>query len=134
MNNNEKLLLIELILRDIRGNWGWDNGKRRDYFVRDLCEELKDEVKDIGILKERVELYIKTDDKDGRFFRRFFPNGYDFMDRLHGLKFTIKDKSDDFIKNAIEYITYPDNVFYDIPDEEEWHEFKELFKEREVQG
>ena len=28
MNNEEKILLIKLILEDIRGNWGWENGNR----------------------------------------------------------------------------------------------------------
>ena len=46
MSNEEKILLIKLILEDIRGNWGWENGNRGEEayeLSRELYKSTNDE-------------------------------------------------------------------------------------------
>lgn len=120
MNVKEKILLIELLLRDIRGNWGWEKDKgvcNRAIEARDLCEELAYELNDGRYLtlanccNEYITYYFE--DGDGRYFRDIFPNGYEEMDILHGLKYTYMDKSDEFKSIAETYLTYPKYMFED---------------------
>ena len=120
MNVKEKILLIELLLRDIRGNWGWENDKgicSRAIEARDLCEEVANELDDNNylILANTCNTYIENyyDDGDGRWFRCEFPEGYEDMDNLHCLSYTYNDKSDDFRSIAKEYLTYPKYMFED---------------------
>lgn len=123
MNVKEKILLIQLLLKDIRGNWGWENDNgicSRAIKARDLCKELAS-----GLEDERFETlagccddYIATYfvDGDGRYFRDVFPYGYENMDVLHGLESTYMDKSNEFKSVAEEYLTYPENRFDDWKD------------------
>ena len=122
MNVKEKILLVQLLLEDIRGNWGhgWigRNAIDRADKARSLCEEIANELNDDNyfILAGACSTYIsycEYGDNDGRFFREEFPEGYDGMDKLHGLNPTYKDKSDDFKVIAEEYLTYPEHRFDD---------------------
>lgn len=123
MNVKEKILLVQLLLEDIRGNWGWENDNgicSRAIKARDLCKELVS-----GLEDERFETlagccddYIATyfEDGDGRYFRDVFPYGYENMDILHSLTPTFLDKSDEFKMVAEEYLTYPEYKFDDWDD------------------
>ena len=121
MDVKEKILLVQLLLEDIRGNWGWERTGvfcSRVNKAKDLCEEIANELNDdnyfilAGSCGEYISLCEDGDD-DGRFFREEFPKGYENMDELHGLDFTYKDKSDDFKTIAKEYLTYPGHRFDD---------------------
>ena len=125
MTIKEKILLVQLLLQDIRGNWGWErNGKpflSRAIKAIDLCEEIANELNDNDYLtladscNEYIE-YCYEGEGDGRWFREPFPMGYEGMDELHGLAFTYKDKSDEFKSIAEAYLTYPENRFDDWED------------------
>lgn len=109
----EKLLLIQLLLEDIRGNWSWENKGKRDVLAMKLAMELKDKVKDMDKL---VNTILGYNGNDGRYFRYPYPYGYEKMDKLHGLTRTIKDKSEEFRNLAMNYLTYPEFCFEDWQD------------------
>lgn len=105
MTQQEKGLLLEMILRDIRGNWGWQNGDRVGK-ARELATELN--------LDQVVSLIDAYDYEDGRHFREPFERGgYEGMEVIHGLPFTICDKSKEFQRESILYLTYPEYAFTD---------------------
>lgn len=111
MTKEEKTLLIQTLLIDIRGNWGWDNGFNRAKLAKDLANELVGKVDGMNVLLEEIEMY---DGSDGRYFRALYPNGYEGMDELHGLDIkTIKDKSLQFKQLAKKYLTHPEIRFDD---------------------
>lgn len=120
MDKNEKLLLLQLILEDIRGNWGFDLEPRVDealYLAQDL--ELPEFIKSIKEYKDDCA----NGYNDGRFFRMHYERGgYENLEELHGLSPTIIDKSDEFKKN-IGVLTYPEYRFNDWGDWEGkyWH-------------
>ena len=125
MTTKEKILLVQLLLQDIRGNWGWEKRGRigsRAEVAKDLCKEIKDETNDISYktlaasCKEYIDSSKAQGDWDGRWFREPFPNGYENMDELHGLKHTYMDKSDGFKILAEAYLTYPEYRFEDWED------------------
>lgn len=123
MDVKEKILLVQLLLEDIRGNWGFGwygaDAEHRALKAKSLCQEIASELNDNSYmtLAETCDKYIedsyKYGDWDGRFFRESFPNGYENMEYLHGLTETYKDKSEDFQSVAKEYLTYPENRFDD---------------------
>lgn len=120
MNVTEKILLVQLLLEDIRGNWGWENNGdfcSRAIKAKDLCEELASDLNDDRYLTlaNSCDTYIANyfDDGDGRYFRDVFPYGYEHMDFLHGLAPTFLDKSEEFKLIAKEYLTYPESRFDD---------------------
>lgn len=123
MNVKEKILLVQLLLEDIRGNWGytWDgvDAEGRALKAKSLCEEIASELNDNNYMElaDNCDSYIKSSyewgDCDGRYFRASFPEGYINMDSLHKLSHTYADKSDEFKTIAIEYLTYPENRFDD---------------------
>lgn len=123
MNVKEKILLVQLLLIDIRGNWGYafngENAESRAAKAEFLCKEIASELDDNNYitLANTCDSYIKGSrewgDWDGRYFRDKFPNGYENMDALHGLTHTYKDKSDDFKVAAEKYLTYPEHRFDD---------------------
>lgn len=114
MNEKEKLLLLQLILEDIRGNWAFDL-ERRYEMALDLSKELKLE-NFINSITEYIE-NCDNGDNDGRFFRMSYKEGgYINLEELHGLENTILDKSDDF-KAMVYVLTYPENRFKD------WYKF-----------
>lgn len=126
MNVKEKILLVQLLLEDIRGNWGyWGVGKdveERALKAQRLCEEIAIELCDdqYTLLAHSCAVYISSSkdcgDWDGRWFRDIFPYGYKNMDEQHGLKNTFCDKSHEFKAVAEEYLTYPENRFEDWKD------------------
>lgn len=125
MTTNEKILLVQLLLEDIRGNWGWENVKgvicHRANKAKELCEEIAGEIAntDFLTLANACAIYIKYyhEDGDGRFFRDAFPHGYNNMENLHGLSSTINDKSAELKELALEFLTYPEFRF------EDWDEY-----------
>lgn len=125
MSIKEKILLVQLLLEDIRGNWGggWygRNAIDRADKASSLCREIASELNDNNYvtLAESCEAYIGDyyEDGDGRFFREPFPRGYEHMSELHGLPATYKDKSEEFQLVAKDYLTYPENRFDDWEEE-----------------
>jgi len=109
MSKEEKILLVQLLLEDIRSNWGWENNNRRE-FALCLAKELND-VQGMDILAYSIESYEHGD--DGRYFRDIYPHGYEGMSSLHGLEKTFNDKSDKFKSVALDYLTYPEYSFSD---------------------
>lgn len=126
MNAKEKILLVQLLLEDIRGNWGGGgygrNAEDRALKAKTLCEEIAKETNndEYLILADNCDVYISSSKKwgdwDGRFFRQQFPMGYDNMDELHNLKPTFMDKSEEFQSVSDEYLTNPDVRFDDWAD------------------
>ena len=116
MSNEEKILLIKLILEDIRGNWGWENGNR-DAEAYKLSRELYKSTNDEkwNELSDCIACY--THGEDGRYFRDDFPNGYLGMESLYSITETYKDKSDEFKAKVKEYLTYPEYSFKDFREE-----------------
>ena len=115
--------MVQLLLEDIRGNWGYAWGgadaEHRALKAKQLCEEISAELNDnnYAVLTSTCDEYIKGSieygDWDGRFFREPFPRGYENMAALHGLESTYKDKSGEFRFVADSYLTYPENRFDD---------------------
>lgn len=123
MNTKEKMLMVQLLLTDIRCNWGngWvgKSAEERALRAKSLCEEIANETNndEFTLLADFCDTYINSSkrwgDWDGRFFRQPFPMGYEHMDKLHGLKATYNNKSNDFKSMAKEYITSPEFIFGD---------------------
>lgn len=123
MNVKEKILLVQLLLEDIRGNWGHGcygmDAEHRALKAKSLCQEIAAGLNDNNYmtLADECDEYIRGSyeygDWDGRFFRAPFPRGYENMSDLHGLTKTYKDKSEDFQFVAKDYLTYPENRFDD---------------------
>lgn len=115
MTREEKILLLDLILRDIRGNWGWDLEKRLAR-AKELSVELG-----LKAHEERVDSFEKQmriwGMYDGRDFRCSYKDGgYEDMEILHGLQSTIGDKSTEFQIECVDILTYPDCRFDDWDD------------------
>lgn len=115
MSIEEKLLLLQLILQDIRGNWGFDLERRVDKALK-IAEGLE-----LDVFVESINEYKQNCEDgydDGRYFRMDYKDGgYEGMEELHKLAHTITDKSDEF-KSEIYILTYPDMRFDD------WDEYK----------
>lgn len=111
MKDEEKLLLLQLILEDLRGNWGWEKEERQPFALQ-LANELIG-VKGMSTLVERISDY--NTGEDGRYFRATYPCGYYEMEATHGLKKTFKDKTEEFKGLAARYLTYPEYAFSDYP-------------------
>ena len=114
MSDDEKILLIKVLLLDIRGNWG-DYPQRRANKAYELSKELYKSTKDENWDK-LCDCIAKYDGDDGRYFRSVFPNGYEGMEKLHKTSQTYKDKSTEFKKIVDEYITFPEYRFEDYED------------------
>lgn len=119
MNTNEKILLIQLILEDIRDDWS-NKAEKRALKAKSLCEEIINTTNnvDFTLLADYCDTYINSskrwDDWDGRFFRQPFPMGYEKMDKLHNLKPTYNNKSNEFKTVVKEYILHPESRFSDV--------------------
>lgn len=113
MNNEEKILLIKLLLEDIRGNWGWENGNRTE-LAYNLSKELYESTnnKNWDELCNCIAGY-DTYKTDGRYFRDDFPDGYIGMNVLYNISENYKDKSEEFKTMVRDYITYPESAFND---------------------
>ena len=115
MSENEKILALELILKDIRCNWAWGLEERVDAaldIATDLSKNNKDYKTMCASINEFKEVMKTEEYADGRYFRDVFPEGYEGMDSLHGLTNTYKDKSDEF-KECVGCLTYPEYAFTD---------------------
>lgn len=121
MNDSEKLLLVDLLLRDIRGNWGWEN-EPRDLKAQSLLKDLENKNKDTEILLSEIKAYsdMPFSSRDGRYFREVYPGGYLDMSEVHEMDYTFKDKSQSFKQACIKYLTYPYYLFKDVANAEEW--------------
>lgn len=140
MDTNEKILLIECLLRDIRGNWS-ELVLRRLKLVQKLCNMItKDESVDESLRKSFSILskscadgasYYRDADYfdyfDGRMFRDEFPYGYEEIDQIHKIPkpYKLADRSDEFKKLVNEFITTPHYVFSDVEYNSEEHENKD---------
>lgn len=109
MNREEKIYLIECLLRDVRGNWADDVTDRVNKSA-ELCKELGGSFLKLA---ERCEEFLACKNIDGRFFRDEFPEGYYGLDNFHSLTANLKDKSQEFQDIAEELITYPEYLFND---------------------
>ena len=116
MTKNEKIFMIDCLLRDVRGNWA-DDPRPRVEFAMDLCYELGG---DFNILGDDCKEYIDWADNgeivDGRHFRAEFPYGYEDLDKMHKKSFTLADKSQEIKRRVDQYITYPEYLFSDVED------------------
>lgn len=111
MNDNEKLLLLQLILEDIRGNWGFENEKaERQPYALKLAKELA-HIPGMPMLISTINGYFTGE--DGRYFRDNYPYGYYDMAPLHGLPKSIIGRSKEFQRESMKYLTYPENRFDD---------------------
>lgn len=134
MERNEKILLLQLILEDLRGNWS--NPRPRANKALEFAKELE-----LPIFVNSIATYMSSsdsfDDWDGRFFRDSHERGgYEGMEALHGLfimkvpdwekegkeypYYTFADKSDDFKKEVEDILTYPENRFEDYDPASLW--------------
>lgn len=114
MSKEEMALALQLILEDIRGNWGGDLEERVDvafYLATQLSKNDNVYLRMIASINGFKE-DMKTEWCDGRYFRTSFPNGYNGMDSLHNIPHTNEDKSDEF-KDAVSCLTYPEYRFED---------------------
>lgn len=122
MNTKEKILLVQLLLKDIINNDNY-NCEKRALKVNTLCKELTHETQndEYMILAEFCDTYInigkKHNDWDGRMFRQPFPMGCGKMHKLHGLQRTIGNKSNEFQSTIEEFLLNPDDV---LDDWNEW--------------
>ena len=114
MSREETILMIQLLLEDIRGNWGWEV-LCRDIEASRLSESLIGEVEGMEELMLTIDNYHNIDlcEKDGRYFRDTYPYGYENMEQLHNLTKTFDDKSDEFKEIAVDFLTYPEYAFED---------------------
>ena len=116
MSNEEKILIIKLILEDIRGNWGWEKENRSEEaykLSRELYKSTNNEKWDK--LSDYIACYKHGE--DGRYFRNDFPNGYIGMENLYSITETYEDKSEEFKAKVKEYLTYPEYCFEDFREE-----------------
>ena len=125
MTRNETIRLIEVLLRDIRGNSSC-YVYRRVKLAEKLCLSLENE--DFKTLADKCNSFATrehTDSCDGRYFRAEFPYGYEEMEKLYDPDFnwkTFKDKSEEFKNYVLEYVTIPSSQFEDFPEKDELHD------------
>lgn len=111
MDEKEKLLLIQLILEDIRGNWADELESRTNLALR-LAEELnlQRHVESISEFQKTMNSYYC----DGRYFRTNYEyGGYEGMSTLHGLEHKLEGRSEEFKKLDLDTLTYPEHRFED---------------------
>ena len=125
MTFEEKVLLLECVLRDIRHNWA-ELTKRRVNLAKKLCKDISNDESTPEEMKEKFSIlynccvdgrhYIEHEDFDGRFFREDFPYGYEEMDKIHNIPhpYKLADRSDEFKKLCKEFLTCPDSIFEDV--------------------
>lgn len=125
MTFEEKVLLLECVLRDIRLNWA-ELTKRRVNLAKALCKDIANDESTPEEMKEKFDIlynccvdgryYIEHEDFDGRFFREDFPYGYEEMDKIHNIPhpYKLANRSDEFKKLCKEFLTCPDSIFEDV--------------------
>ena len=111
MNRDEKILMLQILLEDMRGSFplaGW--GDRRMTQAHALATELGLEAHAARI----VQLAEDDDYRDGRHFRVGHEyGGYEGMGALHPLKSTFHDKSVEFRRFATGLLEFPEYRFED---------------------
>lgn len=111
MIRSEQLLLLQLILEDVRGDWSCYVAKRLTVALKlakalDLAEHVR--TIENGILDESVDGF------DGRMFRKdWAQGGYENAAQVHGLSPNINGRSLDFQRVATAVLNYPDLRFDD---------------------
>lgn len=109
MDQNEKILLLEITLRDICSSWG--SCKERLLLAKTLSKEL-------GFVAhiERIDRFIENIPKgfaDGREFRCSSERaGYDGLEILHNLDYNYNNKSDEF-KDIVENVIINPEIFFE---------------------
>lgn len=120
MSDEEKMLLIDCILRDVRGDWSDRNSvKKRVNFARDVCKGLGGEFDKLAdscdaFLSNFMPQPAGEQWIDGRWFREPFPEGYIDMENLHHLERKFKERSEAFKVFVKEYINSPSYIFSDV--------------------
>ena len=118
MNTKEKILLVQLLLEDLENDCEQNPDKRASK-TKSFCEEISNELQNENylILADFCDTYInvgkRCGDWDGRFFRQTFPMGYRSMEKLHNLKPTYNNKSDEFKSIVMEFVVLPNLLFDD---------------------
>ena len=116
MTKDEKLLLLDLLMRDMRG--AFPNGRKDPRLLKVL--ELAKELELDTLYNETQEWLKRCDYLDGRHFRDCDMN-YEEIAKMHNLKPTYKDKSKEFIYEA-GIIEYKEYMFEDYVDIETYYE------------
>jgi hypothetical protein len=121
MTKEEKILLLQLILEDIRGSWVED--------IEDRAEAAKKLAEELGYPHmvesiDRFKRYIEEGETDGRHFRCDFVKygGYIGMEKLHGLEKTLEGKSKDFQWECYQELVFPEFRLEDWDDVEKFWE------------
>lgn len=116
MSKEEKLLLLELLMRDMRGAFPHNRKDPRLLKVLELSKELE-----LDALYSETQEWLKhCDYLDGRHFRDCDMN-YDKVAKMHNLEPTYKDKSYEFIYWA-GIIEYKEYIFKDYADTDTYYE------------
>ena len=116
MTKNEKIFMIDCLLRDVRSNWADDPSPRVE-FAMNLCYELGGYFNILGDdCKEFISWINAGEEIDGRHFRAEFPYGYENLEKIHKKSFTLADKSQEIKHCVAQYITYPEYLFSDVED------------------
>lgn len=118
MTKNEKIFMIDCLLRDIRLSWAKkEDNEKRCALAMSLCQDLGG---DFLILAQDCNTFyydlLMDDSVDGRYFRDEFPHGYYDLDKIHRCSFTLSDKSRDIKKAVSKYIVCPECLFSDVED------------------
>ena len=118
----EKVLLIELLMKDLTYNWTY-NPKRRIHKAIELCLDI--DRPNFNILAATLSSYatgldnFTADEKYNYFKDHNFPYGYQHMTHIHKLPYTFTYKSPDFKRHALHYLINPHMFFTDLPNYED---------------
>lgn len=109
MSHEEKLLLLQLLMLDMRGSFpsGWEDPRlvRAAELSVELC---------LSKHQHRISTIEEDSGFDGRHFRTSVDNGgYEGMDSLHGLQHSVNDKSPCFERNCRILLNYPESRLSD---------------------
>lgn len=112
MSIEEKLLLLEVLMRDMRGSFPQGDDVRLKKAVA-IARELE-----LGDVVEDIEIFKEDEYMDGRWFK-YSHWGYDFIKSLRSNKDnTIINKSKEF-KKEVELLEFPEFLFID------WEDYKQ---------
>jgi hypothetical protein len=104
MDRREKLLLLELILKDLHGAWGCEAEARIRVALK-LAHELELEV--------HVSRLAANECDDPYYFQvSYRQGGYVDMDRLHGLDYSPIAKSWEFLEAATRILQHPERALH----------------------
>lgn len=118
LSNEEKLLLLDVLLQDFCGNWGASDTKKRYPLVVKLCEELVSQYPIQEVQKSVLKFPEADFYGDGYFHGSYQEGGYEELQELHQLPVTFRDKKHEFKTVASEYVT-TSGLFEDIEEDDE---------------